>query len=115
MTYKSINTFIDDLFAFVIKMPIMHRLSCFRDDAIFLVYCYQRWKYRTYYTRVNEFGQCAEPTEEMIEQTQKKESEDLREDNVQEGEKLAVVVNSSESFAAGARRGGEVGRKELNS
>jgi len=114
MTYKSINTFIDDLFAFVIKMPIMHRLACLRDDAIFLVYCYQRWKYRTDYTRVNEFGQCAEPTEEMIEQTQKKESEDLREDNVQEGEKLAVVVNSSESFAAGARRrrGGREKRTE---
>ena len=90
--------------AFVIKMPIMHRLACLRDDAIFLVYCYQRWKYRTDYTRVNEFGQCAEPTEEMIEQTQKKESEDLREDNVQEGEKLAVVVSSSESSAAGARK-----------
>ncbi|GMH64768.1 hypothetical protein TL16_g04038 [Triparma laevis f. inornata] len=25
MTYKSLNTFVDDLFAFVIKMPIMHR------------------------------------------------------------------------------------------
>merc|ERR1712194_448943 len=35
MSYKSINTFIDDLFAFVIKMPIMHRLACLRDDTIF--------------------------------------------------------------------------------
>lgn len=26
MVYKSLNTFIDDLFAFVIKMPILHRL-----------------------------------------------------------------------------------------
>jgi hypothetical protein len=30
--YKALNTFIDDLFAFIIKMPTMHRLSCFRDD-----------------------------------------------------------------------------------
>lgn len=37
LTYKFINTFIDDLFAFVIKMPTMYRLGCFRDDIIFLV------------------------------------------------------------------------------
>jgi len=56
-TYKALNTFIDDLFAFIIKMPIMHRLSCFRDDAVFLIYLYQRWAYRVDMTRVNEFGQ----------------------------------------------------------
>lgn len=31
MTYKFFNTFIDDIFAFVIKMPTMYRLGCFRD------------------------------------------------------------------------------------
>ncbi len=31
MTYKALNTFIDDLFAFVIKMPTMYRIGCFRD------------------------------------------------------------------------------------
>lgn len=35
-----------DLFAFIIKMPVMHRLSVFRDDIVFLVYLYQRWIYR---------------------------------------------------------------------
>ncbi len=30
MTYKFLNTIIDDLFAFVIKMPLLHRLSVFR-------------------------------------------------------------------------------------
>ena len=29
--YKALNTFIDDLFAFIIKMPTMHRLACLRD------------------------------------------------------------------------------------
>jgi len=33
--YRAINTFIDDLFAFIIKMPTMHRMSCFRDDVVF--------------------------------------------------------------------------------
>ena len=31
MTYKALNTFIDDLFAFVIKMPTLYRIGCFRD------------------------------------------------------------------------------------
>ena len=31
--YKALNTFIDDLFAFIIKMPTMHRLACLRDGA----------------------------------------------------------------------------------
>jgi hypothetical protein len=57
MVYKSLNTFIDDLFAFVIKMPLMHRLSCFRDDIIFFIYLYQKWAYRVDHSRTNEFGQ----------------------------------------------------------
>ncbi|CAN1184490.1 Putative lipid scramblase CLPTM1 [Linum perenne] len=56
MTYKFLNTIIDDLFAFVIKMPILHRLSVFRDDIIFLIYLYQRWVYPVDKKRVNEFG-----------------------------------------------------------
>jgi len=71
MSYKSINTFIDDLFAFVIKMPIMHRMACLRDDLIFFIYLFQRYKYKTDYTRVNEFGQCAQPTEEMLAEKEK--------------------------------------------
>jgi hypothetical protein len=57
MMYKFLNTFIDDLFAFTIKMPILHRLATFRDDIIFFIYLYQRWAYKIDYTRVNEFGQ----------------------------------------------------------
>jgi hypothetical protein len=45
LIYKFINTFIDDLFAFVIKMPVMHRISVFRDDIVFVIYLYQRWVY----------------------------------------------------------------------
>ncbi|KAK9134137.1 hypothetical protein Syun_013467 [Stephania yunnanensis] len=56
MTYKFLNTIIDDLFAFVIKMPTLHRLSVFRDDIIFLIYLYQRWAYPVDRKRVNEFG-----------------------------------------------------------
>lgn len=56
MTYKFLNTFIDDIFAFVIKMPTMYRLGCFRDDIVFFIFLYQRWMYKVDHKRVNEFG-----------------------------------------------------------
>lgn len=43
--YKSLNTVIDDLFAFIIKMPWLHRVACFRDDVVFVILLYQRWIY----------------------------------------------------------------------
>lgn len=66
LIYKFLNTFVDgkfptpfsclcsytcsslaiDLFAFIIKMPMMHRLSVFRDDIVFFVYIYQRYIYQ---------------------------------------------------------------------
>lgn len=36
--YKAFNTFIDDIFAFIITMPTAHRLACFRDDIVFVIY-----------------------------------------------------------------------------
>lgn len=34
MSYKFLNTFIDDIFAFVIKMPTMYRIGCLRDGKL---------------------------------------------------------------------------------
>jgi hypothetical protein len=65
MMYKFLNTFIDDLFAFTIKMPFLHRLATLRDDVIFFIYLYQRWAYKIDYTRVNEFGQGGDDEEEV--------------------------------------------------
>ncbi|XP_067010073.2 putative lipid scramblase CLPTM1 [Anabrus simplex] len=64
LTYKFINTFIDDFFAFVVKMPTLYWLGCFRDDIVFLIFLYQRWIYKTDPTRVNEFGFSAEMEQE---------------------------------------------------
>lgn len=59
MIYKTLSTVVDDFFAYVyssfenflclthlvcrfcIKMPFLHRLACFRDDLVFLVFLYQ--------------------------------------------------------------------------
>ncbi|CAH1757098.1 6588_t:CDS:10 [Entrophospora sp. SA101] len=57
LMYKTLGTFVDDLFAFCIKMPTLHRLACLRDDVIFFVYLYQRWAYPTDDKRANEYGQ----------------------------------------------------------
>ena len=38
LIYKFLNTIIDDLFAFVITMPWMKRLSCFRDGNLIRLY-----------------------------------------------------------------------------
>ncbi|XP_953621.1 uncharacterized protein TA16615 [Theileria annulata] len=46
LIYRSLNTFVDDVASFLIDMPMLHRLSCFRDDIIFFCYLYQRWKYK---------------------------------------------------------------------
>jgi hypothetical protein len=56
LVYKSLNTFIDDLFSFIIRMPTMARISCFRDDVVFFVYLYQRWLYPVDRSRPIEGG-----------------------------------------------------------
>eukprot|EP01102_Stenamoeba_stenopodia_P019648 TRINITY_DN7466_c0_g1_i2.p1 TRINITY_DN7466_c0_g1~~TRINITY_DN7466_c0_g1_i2.p1 ORF type:complete len:144 (+),score=54.68 TRINITY_DN7466_c0_g1_i2:106-537(+) len=54
LIYKALNTFIDDLFAFIIKMPTLHRVACFRDDIIFFIYLYQRWIYPVDKKRISD-------------------------------------------------------------
>ena len=54
--YRFVNTFIDDLFAFIIRMPTMARISCFRDDIVFIIYLYQRYLYPVDTSRPVEGG-----------------------------------------------------------
>lgn len=73
--YKAFNTFIDDIFAFVITMPTAHRLACFRDDVVFVIYLYQRWLYPVDKSRANEYGQSFGDTDN------KKKNEDNKKKN----------------------------------
>eukprot|EP01006_Ploeotia_vitrea_P046589 TRINITY_DN67039_c4_g1_i2.p1 TRINITY_DN67039_c4_g1~~TRINITY_DN67039_c4_g1_i2.p1 ORF type:complete len:684 (-),score=107.07 TRINITY_DN67039_c4_g1_i2:89-2101(-) len=78
--YKALNTVIDDLFAFIITMPTLHRLSCFRDDLVFVIYLYQRWKYPVDPTRVNEFGVRGDgKTQDDVEREEKEKEEAKKE------------------------------------
>uniref|UniRef100_A0A7S2SU91 Cleft lip and palate transmembrane protein 1 n=1 Tax=Rhizochromulina marina TaxID=1034831 RepID=A0A7S2SU91_9STRA len=56
MVYKFFNTFIDDVFSFLVSMPTSHRIACFRDDIVFFIFLYQRWLYPVDRKRANEFG-----------------------------------------------------------
>jgi hypothetical protein len=44
------------LFSFIIRMPTLARISCFRDDVVFFVYLYQRWLYPVDTSRPVEGG-----------------------------------------------------------
>ncbi|XP_059156203.1 putative lipid scramblase CLPTM1 [Physella acuta] len=77
LTYKALNTFIDDIFAFVIKMPTLYRLGCLRDDVIFFIYLYQRYIYSVDPKRVNEFG----TSQEMLETKEITDDNKVKEEN----------------------------------
>lgn len=109
MMYKFLNTFIDDLFAFTIKMPVLHRLATFRDDVIFFIYLYQRWAYRVDYTRVNEFGQGGEEDEKREED--KAKAKELLETAEADQETGADAVGQVAEKATGAEKGKAKKRK----
>merc|ERR1719427_1509712 len=83
MTYKALNTFIDDIFAFVIKMPTMYRLGCFRDDIVFFIFLYQRYIYKEDKSRVNEFGYSADMIDEGNNPEQEKNTSEIEAENSQ--------------------------------
>mmetsp|Transcript_40624 Transcript_40624/g.95396 ORF Transcript_40624/g.95396 Transcript_40624/m.95396 type:complete len:134 (-) Transcript_40624:41-442(-) len=56
MMYKLFNTFVDDIFAWLVEMPTKHRIMTLRDDVVLMVFLYQSWIYRVDKTRANEFG-----------------------------------------------------------
>ncbi|GAW00803.1 cleft lip and palate associated transmembrane protein [Lentinula edodes] len=78
MIYKTLSTVVDDFFAFCIKMPFLHRLACFRDDVVFLIFLYQRWIYRIDPKRINEYGQVLPEDGKVIETVDDKESKKKR-------------------------------------
>lgn len=70
LIYRFLSTIMDDLYSFLVTMPWLWRLGCFRDgtlclysDVIFVVYLYQRCIYRTDHSRTD--GQPAVPHEKI--------------------------------------------------
>jgi len=54
--YKIFNTFVDDAFAWLVEMPLKHRLMTLRDDLVFVIFLIQVYLYRVDKNRTNEFG-----------------------------------------------------------
>lgn len=46
LSYKFLNTIIDDVFAFALETPTLHRISVFKDDIIFVIFIVQLYLYR---------------------------------------------------------------------
>jgi len=54
LTYKFLNTIIDDLYAFAVKNTTLYRISCFKDDLIFVIFIIQMVLYRKNKRKVAE-------------------------------------------------------------
>lgn len=108
MTYKFLNTFIDDLFAFTIKMPTLHRLATLRDDVIFFVYIYQTWVYKVDYSRVNEFGQGGDDEEEEKKEDDKSADAD-KDQKVPDADKVKAVEATK---ATGSEKKGKANKRK---
>lgn len=65
MVYKALNTFIDDLFSFIIKMPTMHRLSCFRDGMAHTSKLFEQHVFLTLFVVVDRFDFLHLPVSEV--------------------------------------------------
>eukprot|EP01128_Nolandella_sp_AFSM9_P007143 TRINITY_DN382_c0_g1_i1.p1 TRINITY_DN382_c0_g1~~TRINITY_DN382_c0_g1_i1.p1 ORF type:complete len:619 (+),score=175.55 TRINITY_DN382_c0_g1_i1:25-1857(+) len=92
--YKAISTFIDDIFAFLIRMPTLHRLRVFRDDIVFFIYLYQRYIYPVDMKRIEIGADFADVSVAEIEQAkfemeQKKLKQEGKEPTVAKVEKEA--------------------------
>ncbi|KAN0040820.1 hypothetical protein ACTFIV_003356 [Dictyostelium citrinum] len=88
--YRALNTFIDDLFAFIIKMPLLHRLSCLRDDIIFIVYLYQRWIYPVDKKR-SHYGSEEDDDPAILLQQNKDQEKEKEKENEEENKKKKEI------------------------
>ena len=76
-------------------MTNRHRLSCFRDDVIFLVYVYQRWAYKVDKNRPSRWSNDEETSLEDVEKI----------DALTEGTTVADGTHDDASAGAGSKKG----------
>jgi len=103
--YRFSSTFIDDMFAFIIKMPTMHRISVFRDDIVFLLYLGQRWYYPVDASRTATVSGDGELAADQAKQP-KEASSDVGGDEVQcvsTAGHAYVTLLTSDSFLPGVQ------------
>ena len=103
LMFKFLNTFIDDLYTFVAKMPLMMKIACFRDDVIFFIWVFQCFIYETDSSRSNEYDMMLKPANEEEEEEDKvdehkseeKEQKNEEESNKEDIEKENIEIKQS--------------------
>ena len=91
MTYKFLNTIIDDLYAFAVKSPLLYRIFCFRDDVIFVIYIYQIFKYRK-----NSRKEMIEKQKKEFQEEKKKLLEEKEKENNEKNTEKKELPNEKE-------------------
>ena len=109
LAFKFVSTFIDDLFAFIMTMPMMHRIACFRDDVVFFIWLYQRHIYRVDPTRANEYGETLADEEKAKEEKKKALEEEKK--AAEKGEEEEKAKNEEEEKAEKAEENKEEAKK----
>ena len=97
--YKIFSTFVDDVFACLIDMPLKHRVMTLRDDVVFLVVLYQTFVYRVDKSRANEYGIAYEEEKMELEGGEEKAVEEEKEepdDNVMEGSSMRSLFGEED-------------------
>jgi hypothetical protein len=80
LTYKFLNTIIDDLYAFAVKTTTLYRISCFKDDVIFVIFIIQMFIYRNN-KRSEELVEVEMSTKKEKENTEINNNENLNNNN----------------------------------
>jgi hypothetical protein len=76
LAYKCVNTFIDDMYAFLSSRSLMYKIACFRDDVVFVIWIVQCWIYPVDPSRLNEFDLVLRLVGDEVEDKGEGESED---------------------------------------
>lgn len=77
LIYKLISTFIDDIHSVVMDMPLLYKITCFRDDFVFFIWVYQYFHYEVDATRANEYGEILEKVDEEEPENNEEEEEEF--------------------------------------
>ncbi|EAX84311.1 hypothetical protein TVAG_515920 [Trichomonas vaginalis G3] len=90
LVYKCIGTFIDDLYAILMNLPTLYKITCFRDDITFFIWVFQCCIYKIDNTRSNEYGEILaklkEEEEDEAEEEMKKIKKEVKIEDIDDSE-----------------------------
>jgi hypothetical protein len=116
LSLSSVLSSPDDLFAFIIYTPLLHRIACFRDDIIFFVYLYQRWIYPVDHSRTLKLDDDEEDADEKSATGEAKEAVAVAEPSIElQTEEAATqsVATLAEDEASGSEHSDSEGDVSL--